>query len=360
MKNLDKLTIVILNHHANAPDLGGGGRHYDVAKYLSEKGHNITILASSYDNGSKTYRCDEEIKESILNDKFKFVRFKTKPALYDADKYFIVPRIDEEGYIDIILSICKENNIKAVLSLIDPELSLLAKHRQAFLDIGTIPIVSDYEVVELCFDKYEMYKFLINNGFKTPKSYIDKEEFYKDVELGTIDYPVFVKPIKGSASININKVYSKEEVDLLFNRHNDLMIQEYMNGTEYGADVYIDMISGEPVAIFTKEKIKMRAGETDKSVSIKDDKLFELIKNFCKKVKFKGIIDIDIFKVNDEYYISEVNPRFGGGYPHGYECGVNVPRMIINNLLDIKNHNVLDDYDEGIYMMKFNEIMIRR
>jgi len=118
------------------------------------------------------------------------------------------------------------------------------------------------------------------------------------------------------------------------------------------------MISGEPVAIFTKEKIKMRAGETDKSVSIKDDKLFELIKSFVKKVGFKGIIDIDIFKVDDEYYISEVNPRFGGGYPHGYECGVNVPRMIINNLLDIKNHNVLDDYDEGIYMMKFNDIKI--
>ncbi len=31
---------------------------------------------------------------------------KLAPALYDADKYFIVPRIDEEGYIDIILSIC--------------------------------------------------------------------------------------------------------------------------------------------------------------------------------------------------------------------------------------------------------------
>jgi len=245
-----------------------------------------------------------------------------------------------------------------VLSLIDPELSLLAKHRQAFLDIGTIPIVSDYEVVELCFDKYEMYKFLINNGFKTPKSYIDKEEFYKDVELGTIDYPVFVKPIKGSASININKVYSKEEVDLLFNRHNDLMIQEYMNGTEYGADVYIDMISGEPVAIFVKEKIKMRAGETDKSVSIKDEKLFNLIKNFCKKVGFRGIIDIDIFKVNDEYYISEVNPRFGGGYPHGYECGVNIPRMIIENIMGNINENVIGEYEEGIYMMKYNDIKI--
>ena len=79
-------------------------------------------------------------------------------------------------------TICKENNIKAVLSLIDPELSLLAKHKQAFLDIGTIPIVSDYDVVEMCFDKYKMYQFLIQNGFKTLRSYIDKEVFYTDVK----------------------------------------------------------------------------------------------------------------------------------------------------------------------------------
>lgn len=283
---------------------------------------------------------------------------KLAPALYDADKYFIVPRMNEEGYLDIILSICKENNIKAVFSLIDPELSLLAKHKQDFLDIGTIPIISDFEVVELCFDKYEMYKFLTKNGFKTIRSYIDKEEFYKDIESGIINYPVFVKPVKGSASININKVNSKEEVKILFNQFDNLMIQEFMDGIEYGADVYIDMISGEPVAIFTKEKIKMRAGETDKSVSMKDDKLFELIKSFVKKAGLKGIIDIDIFKFDDEYYISEVNPRFGGGYPHGYECGVNVPKMIIENISGKINKNVIEDYEEGIYMMKFNEVMI--
>ena len=280
------------------------------------------------------------------------------PALYDADKYFIVPRMNEEGYLDIILSICKENNIKAIFSLIDPELSLLAKHKQDFLDIGTIPIISDFEVVELCFDKYKMYRFLINNGFKTIRSYIDKEEFYKDIESGIINYPVFVKPVKGSASININKVNSKEEVELLFSQFDNLMIQEYMDGIEYGADCYIDMISNETVAIITKEKIKMRAGETDKSVSMKDDKLFELIKSFVKKVGFKGIIDIDIFKVNDEYYISEVNPRFGGGYPHGYECGVNIPKMIIENISRKVNKDVIGEYEEGIYMMKYNEVKI--
>ena len=118
------------------------------------------------------------------------------PALYDADKYFVVPKMSEKGYLDIILSICKENNIKAVLSLIDPELSLLAKEKQRFLSIGTTPIISDYDIIELCFDKYETYKFLTSNGFKAIKTYIKKEEFYKDVEDEKIKYPVFIKPVR--------------------------------------------------------------------------------------------------------------------------------------------------------------------
>ena len=280
------------------------------------------------------------------------------PALYDADQYFIVPKIDEKDYLSNILSICMDYNVKAVFSLIDPEISLLAKYRQRFLDIGTIPIVSDLEVVEMCFDKYMMYDFLIRNGIKTIKSYIDKEKFYCDVEQGLINYPVFVKPIKGSASLNISKVTTKEEIELLFRNHDNLMIQEYMDGIEFGADVYIDMISNEPVAIFAKEKIKMRAGETDKAISIKNIELFNLINSFVKIAGFKGIIDIDLFKVNDEYYISEVNPRFGGGYPHAYESGVNIPKMIINNLNGNTNINLIGNYDEDIYMMKYNEIKI--
>jgi len=281
------------------------------------------------------------------------------PALYDADKHYIVPRITEDNYLDIILNICRENDVHGVLSLIDPELSLLAKYKQNFLDIGVTPIISNYETVELCFDKYVMYEFLIKNNIQTVKSYIDKEKFYQDIDKGIINYPVFVKPVRGSASLNINKVYNKEEIDLLFEQHDNLIIQEFMDGKEYGADCYIDMLSGEPVAIFTKEKIKMRAGETDKAVSVKDDQLFDLIKDVISKIGFKGIIDIDIFEVNNEYYISEVNPRFGGGYPHAYEVGVNIPKMIIENLQGKNNKEQVKDFEENVYMMKYNEVKIR-
>lgn len=280
------------------------------------------------------------------------------PALYDADQHFIVPRMTDDGYLDVILNICKENNIKAVLTLIDPEISLLAAHKEDFLSIGTLPIVSDYETVELCFDKYKMYKYLVENEFKTIKSYVDKEEFYQAVENNEVSYPVFVKPVKGSASINISKVSAKEDIELLFNRYDNLMIQEFMDGQEYGADVYIDMISGEVVDIFIKEKLKMRAGETDKSVSIKDDRLFSLIESFVKRANFKGVIDIDIFKINDEYYISEVNPRFGGGYPHAYESGIDFIKRVVNNTRNKSSINTVGQYASGIYMMKYNEVKV--
>lgn len=283
---------------------------------------------------------------------------KLAPAIYEADKYYIVPKMTDPNYIDEILDICKKEQISGVLSLIDPELSLLAKNKDKFKDIGVTVIGSSYEVCEKSLDKYKMYKWLYSNGYNCAKTYIDKNEFYKDLELGNISFPVFVKPIKGSASISISKVNNKETIDLLFANNDKLLIQEFLDGQEIGADVYIDIISKEVVSIFTKKKIKMRAGETDKSVSFKDKKLFDFIQKFVKGFGYIGQIDIDIFDVNGKYYISEVNPRFGGGYPHAYECGVNHMLLIENNLNDIKNKIQIGNYEDNIYMMKYNEISV--
>ena len=73
-----------------------------------------------------------------------------------------------------------------------------------------------------------------------------------------------------------------------------------------------------------------------------------------------GQIDIDIFDVNGKYYISEVNPRFGGGYPHAYECGCDHMTLILNNLNGVINKKNIGKYGEGVYMMKYNEIMVKK
>lgn len=316
---------------------------------------NILILAAGTRNKIVQYfkRTFDGIGSVIATDASKL-----GPAIYDADKYYIVPPITESGYIDIILDICKKEQIKGVLSLIDPELSLLAANEEKFKAVGTTIIGSSYDLCEMALDKMQMHEWLKAHGYNCARSWMNKEEFYKAVDAGEVTYPVFVKPYRGSASISISKVHDKETVDLLFAHEDDLMIQEFLDGQEIGADVYIDMISGEVVSIFTKKKIKMRAGETDKAVSFKDPELFSLIEKFVNEAGYRGQIDIDIFDINAKYYISEVNPRFGGGYPHAYESGCDHMKLIVNNLQGIVNMKNIGAYDEGIYMMKYNEVKI--
>ncbi len=282
------------------------------------------------------------------------------PAIYDADKYYIVPRMTAPNYLSVILDICRKEKIAGVLSLIDPELSLLAEHEEEFKAAGTTVIGSSYNLCEISLDKYQMYQWLNKHHYLCARSWMDVNAFEQEIAKGKVSFPVFVKPARGSASISISKVYDKETVDLLFAHEEGLMVQEFLNGQEIGADVYIDLISGEVVSVFTKKKIKMRAGETDKAVSFKDPALFTLIEKFVKEAGYRGQIDIDIFDIGGKYYISEVNPRFGGGYPHAYECGCNHMQLILNNLQGHSNKPQIGQYEEGIYMMKYNEVCIKK
>lgn len=280
------------------------------------------------------------------------------PALYEADVHYIVPRITEPGYMDTIFEICRKEDVHGVLSLIDPELSLIAKHEEDFKKLGVIVIESSYELCERTLNKWEMYCWMKEHGYPCAKSYISLEAFYEDLEKGEISFPVFVKPMKGSASLQISKAEDKETVELLFSHGEQMMIQEFMSGQEIGADVYIDLISNEVVSIFTKKKLVMRAGETDKAISFRDERLFMEIEKFVQENGFRGQIDIDIFEQNGVYYFSEVNPRFGGGYPHAYECGADHMTLIRNNLVGITNKKQIGNYAVNKVMMKYNEVML--
>ena len=260
------------------------------------------------------------------------------------------------GYIDEILMICKKEHVNGVLSLIDPELSLLAQRKEDFEAVGTTVVGSPYEMCEMALDKWAMYNWLTAHGYRCAKTYVQFMMFEQALANGEVTLPVFVKPRFGSASLHISKADDLETAEFLFKHQPDMIIQEFLNGQEIGADVYTDILSGQIVAIFTKKKLAMRAGETEKAISFKDEKLFALISQFVEESGYRAQIDIDIFRIEDKYYISEINPRFGGGYPHAYECGVRTPQMIINNLNGQMNTPVIGEYQSDVVMMKYNEL----
>jgi len=280
------------------------------------------------------------------------------PALYAADLYESVPPYDHPLYMPTMLKICDKFRVAAVISLIDPELSVLAKNKEQFRKVGTEVIVSDWSVTELCFDKKATHDFLKESAIPTIPTYTDRGEILQAIESGVLMYPLISKPRKGSASIGITKIDNRAQLEEVLAANADIVIQPFMRTKEVGVDAYVDMHSGELVSIFMKEKVSMRAGETDKSISLKDNKLKQLIKELVQKLKLKGPIDIDCFAVSGGYVISEINPRFGGGYPHAYESGVNFFKCLIRNIGGLTNALMLEEYLAGSLLMKFDQTIM--
>lgn len=281
------------------------------------------------------------------------------PALYETDAHYIVPRMTAPGYLDVILDLCRKESIHAVLPLQEDELFLIASHKRRFEEAGVTPIVSEPETVDLCRDKYAFYQYLTDHNLPAIASCDSYEAFLEAVESGAMSFPVFIKPTRGCGSIGIQKVEQPELLETLCKYQNDsYIIQNYADGEEFGADIYVDLLTHEPVSIFVKKKLRMRAGETEKSVSFRDGKLFDLIGQTIAPLNLCGPVDMDIFCVGGQYYISEINPRFGGGYPHAYNCGVSFPRMIAENLSGRANERKIGNYQEGICMLKYTDLMM--
>lgn len=283
----------------------------------------------------------------------------TAPALFFADKQEVVSRIDSPHYVDEILKIAIDNDVKAITTLIDPEIGVLAQNRNLFLKHGILPLCPSQESAGYCFDKYEFYKYLSAHGIRTVLTFHSLAEFEKSLNAGVISFPVFLKPVCGSGSVGAHKVNTWQELesDWKSGQH-DYIIQELMTGGDCDADVYVDCLTHKAVAAFSKRKIETRIGGASKTISFKDERLFQFIREICEVFEFNGPLDMDFFIKDGEYYLSEINPRFGGAYLHAYGAGVDFFKLIENNINGIANQDAIGQYDEDVLMLMYDDVVI--
>ena len=282
------------------------------------------------------------------------------PALYEADRFAIIPAITDKAYPERVLALCESERIGGIVSLIDPEVSILAAHSERFAAVGAKVVASSWSQCELALNKSAMYRWLSGHGYPCVKHWTDIDAFRGAVASGAARFPVVVKPIRGSASRAVSVVYSLEETERVLSRREEWLIQEQIMGQEIGADLYADLLTGRVVSVFTRKKLQMCDGETSQAVSFSDPRLSALLERFVTEAGFRGVIDIDLFASEGDYYILDVNPRFGGGYPLAHECGCDFPALILNNLNGIANKERCGAYKEGVCMMKYSDVVIRK
>ncbi len=263
---------------------------------------------------------------------------RTAPGMADADVAIEVPSIYDAGYIEAILGICEEHHIDAIISLNDLELPILSAHKSRFEAQGTRVLISSPEVIDITFDKLRTANFLRGIGLLTPKTFTKKEELTKALDEGEIDFPIVVKPRWGSASIGIEMPKDFEEFELTDRlsrlklrrtilstasaqqEAEALLYQEFLPGKEYGMDVLNDL-EGNYVGTFVREKLSMRAGETDKAMSVIAPRFEVIGKTISQNLRHIGNLDCDVMEKEGNLYVLELNARFGGGYPFSHEAG---------------------------------------
>ena len=269
----------------------------------------------------------------------------TAPAVQVADIKLQVPAVCDPKYIDITLDICKQYNIDALISLNDLELPILADNKAKFEQIGVKVIVSSSEVIDICFDKYKTAQWTESIGLNAPKTFVTLASAKDALAKGEIAFPLFMKPRWGSGSIGLETIDDMEELNIYYHilmkkikksilatasvGDEYIMIQEKLTGQEFGLDVMNDL-EGNNVSVSVKKKLAMRAGETDKAITMDLPEVREMGAIIGRNLKHIGNLDVDIMqRANGDYCVLELNPRFGGGYPFSYEAGVNLPKAIL-------------------------------
>ena len=270
----------------------------------------------------------------------------TAPALSAADERVLVPAVYDEHYVDALLEICELHHVNVLISLNDLELPILAAKKSLFADIGVQVIVSSPDVIDICFDKLKTSQYVENLGLRSPKTYPNLAQAQEAIESGELQFPVVIKPRWGSASIGIEFVDNAEDLEIVYklirrkirrgilgeaSQHDEdfILIQESITGKEYGLDIINDL-DGNNVAVAVKQKLAMRAGETDKATTIDNEELKHIGEVLGSNLRHIGNMDCDILEMDGKYFVLELNPRFGGGFPFSYEAGVNLPKAIIH------------------------------
>lgn len=292
-------------------------------------------------------------------------------ALKKADGYFISPLIYNPDYIPAIIQFCKEHNVKAVLSLFDIDLLVLASNANLFQENGIELVLAPAEFVKICNDKFATYKFITSIGLKSPKTYLTIDAVKEAIAHGEINYPVIMKPRWGMASMGIYKVENDEELEFftrkckkdIFNSYlkyessitkdEPIIYQEIMIGEEYGLDVLNDL-NANYVKTFAKQKVTMRSGETDLGRTADPMPFEHTAKMIAAKSGHHGICSVDCFKQSKDgdIYVIEMNCRISGHYPLAYLAGFNFPQLLINWLNGNETDPDLIKFEKDLYIIK--------
>jgi len=273
------------------------------------------------------------------------------PAFQIVSEGFVVPMTTSAGFISKLTEICKKRKIDLIFPLIDPDIPVLARNKMRLEKTGAKLILINDNYIQITQDKWFTYKFFKSLGLQTPMSWLPDNLIATDI----LNFPVFIKPRSGSASIGAIKIDTMEQLEAFIPKTNYPIIQEFIEGEEVTCDV-ICSLKGEVLSVIPRQRIEVRSGEVAKGKTIYHKSIIRACVKIAQALKAIGPITIQCILRDDIPYFIEINPRYGGGAPLGIAAGAKSPEWYIKEFLNIPfTVPPIGEYIKDLYMTRADQ-----
>ena len=267
------------------------------------------------------------------------------PALYHADRQALVGRIDDPGYVDELRALVDEHDVRLVVPLTDLDHFVLADNADG---VGALVLLPPREVIERTDDKYRAHVFFQERGIPSPETWLPGE-LPED-----IPFPVLVKARRGFGSRGIYRATDARELQFFLGYTTaDSMVQRCCAGEEFSIDVFCDL-DGRCLNAIPRTMIESKGGESIKGMTIKDWDLIEFGRHVAETLGIRGPANVQCFRETDgTHRVTDVNPRFGGGFPLPLAAGSKYPELAIALANGERPEPRLGEYQEGVVMTRY-------
>lgn len=291
------------------------------------------------------------------------------------DKYYQVPRYTDSNYIDVVLDICKKENVDVFFPHISMELPYVLERMKDFEKLGVKVAISDSGTLDIANSKYQLYEYMKKVGLTVPKYFlVDSVETLKSriSELGFPNKPVCVKMTQNSGSRGVRIIrptLSKTEnflhekpstLNVSFdemceilegcNPMPEIIAMEYLPGVEYTVDLLAD--HGKTLYIAGRRNTTSSMSIAQTSVVEKKESAYKLCEDIVRELNLDGNIGFDfMLDENDTPWLTDLNPRVTATIILYAGAGMNFPYLRVKQLLGEELPNV---------ELKYGTMLIRK
>jgi carbamoyl-phosphate synthase large subunit len=273
------------------------------------------------------------------------------PASHLVDRCFQVPRCSDSEFVPETIAICRNQNVDLIVPTIDHELPIYATHVKDFELAGTKVLISSPSTIDIAFDKCRTNEWFVARGFPTVAQR-SVEQVLSSLSQWT--FPVIVKPRRGSASIGVRIVNDAETLQSLKGQ-DGLLVESIAGGVEHTTNLFVDR-SGRCLCAVPHQRLETRGGEVSKGITVKNHKLMELAKSVaetlpgaCGPLNLQGFVD-----KNNQVQFTEINARFGGGFPLAAEAGANFCCWILEDMFGLPSSASFSNWRDRFLMLRFD------